>query len=307
VSPLEELVKIDPGLVEESVLLAAEASSPLIRRRYRRERNAVYEIADTEKREAAFMELDARWFARLGLGLTLWKLLREFDSVLGRISRCVVLRADRSRDEGADLHESRGAMPTLAVKLTPGSLLQFDRILPLLRSELLHVEDMLDPAFGYERDLPAFGVDPVYENIVRDRYRVLWNASADGRLAARGLLAPGGEARRRREFLAAFSMLGPEAEAYFERFFLGPRPSHEELLSFAGNVEGRASGRCSLCRFPSARLRGEEEPLDASVEEAIRRDFPEFRPSQGICPQCADLYEARTLSGASSLGKATAS
>jgi hypothetical protein len=62
-------------------------------------------------------------------------------------------------------------MPTLAVKLTPGSLLDFVRVAPLLRSELLHVEDMLDPDFGYERDLPSFDVDAVYEKLVRDRYR----------------------------------------------------------------------------------------------------------------------------------------
>ncbi len=302
-SRLEDLVTIDPALVEESVLRASEASSPLLRGRFRRERNAVYEISDAERREAAFVELDARWFARLGLGEPLLKLLREFEGVLSQVSRCVVLLADRSRDEGADLHDSRGALPTLAVKLTPGSLLGFDRVAPLLRSELLHVEDMLDPAFGYERELPAFGVDSMYENLVRDRYRVLWNASADGRLAARGLLPEGGEARRRREFVAAFAMLGSDAERNFERFFRGPRPTHKELLSFAGNVEGRASGRCPLCRFPTAQLRGEEEPLDPSVEEAIRLDFPDFRPSRGICAQCADLYEARTLSGAATARK----
>jgi hypothetical protein len=295
----EARVELDPALVEESVLLAADASSPSRRRQYRRERNAVYEIPEPEKREGAFAELDARWFAQLGLGERLLSLLREHESVLARVARCVVLKAGRSRDEGADLHESQGAMPTLAVKLTPASLLDFDRAALLLRGELLHVEDMLDPAFGYERDVPAFGVDPVYENLVRDRYRVLWNVSVDGRLASRGLLPEGGEGRRRREFLAAFAMLGPEAEAYFERFFRGPRPSHRELLRFAGNVEGRASGRCPLCRFPTARFRGKDEPLDALVEEAIRRDFPDFRPSQGICPQCADLYEARTRPGAS--------
>jgi hypothetical protein len=291
---IEDLVEIDPALVEESVLLASDAALPAVRRRYRRERNAVYEIAEWEAREAAFQELDSRWFGRLGLWSPLLGLLREFDSVLGRVSRCLVLMAGQSREEGADLHDSRGTAPTLAVKLTPRSLLDFGRTAPLLRSELLHVEDMLDPAFGYERDLSSFEVDPVFEKLLRDRYRVVWDASVDGRLAGRGRLPEGGEARRRREFLATFSMLGTDVETEFERFFHGRRPTHGELLSFARSVEGRGAGRCPLCRFPTARFRGDEEPLDPLVVEAIRRDFPEFLPSQGICVQCADLYEART-------------
>jgi len=292
-------VELDPHLVEESVLLASDAASPPIRHGYRRERDAIYEIADSEKREAAFRDLDARWFDRLGLGTPLLRLVREFDSVLARVSRCIVLLAARTRDEGADLHDSRGAMPALAVKLTPHSLLSFEEVAPALRGELLHVEDMLDPAFDYQRDVPAPEEGAVYEKLLRDRYRVLWNTSVDGRLSARGQLAKGGEARRRQEFLATFSMLEAEAEAHFERLFHGSRPSHRELLSFARSVEGRAAGRCPLCRFPTARFRGEGAPLDTRVEEAIRRDFPDWSLSQGICVQCADLYEARAFSGAS--------
>jgi hypothetical protein len=301
VGPLQNLVELDPRLVEESVLLAADASSIPLRRRYRRERNAIYEIPDGEKREGEFLALDARWFARLGIGVPLLKLLGEFEGVLARVSRCLVLLASRRADEGADLHESRGRVPVLAVKLTPASLVDLDRVAPLVRSELLHVADMLDPAFGYERDPPTPGVDPTYEKLVKDRYRVLWNASVDGRLAARDLLPEGASERGRREFLAAFPMLGPEAERHFERFFSGPRPSHGELLRFAGDVEGRASGRCPLCRFPTSRLRGEDEPLEARVDESIRRDFPDWpgwSASAGICVQCADLYEARASSGA---------
>jgi hypothetical protein len=61
-------------------------------------------------------------------------------------------------------------------------------------------------------------------------------------------------------------MLGLDAERRFERFFHGPRPSHGELLSFAGSVDGRAAGWCPLCRFPTVRFRGEGEGLDLQVE-----------------------------------------
>jgi hypothetical protein len=293
VRPIEDFIELDPALVEEAVLLASDGSSPEIRRRYRRERNRLYEIEDGESRDAAFRDLDARWFRKLGLANPLVEVLREFESVLGRVSRSLVLLAGRRREEGADLHDGRGSGPVLAVKLTPGALLDFDRVRPFFRGELLHVEDMLDPDFGYERDLPSLDVDPAYEKLVRDRYRAVWNASVDGRLRTRGWLSKEDEARSRREFLGTFSLLGAEAEKHYERFFQGPRPSHGELLSFARSMEGRAAGRCPLCRFPTTRFLGEAEPLDPRVEEEIRRDFPLWNPSQGICVQCADLYEAR--------------
>jgi hypothetical protein len=192
-------------------------------------------------------------------------------------------------------------MPALAIQLTPHSLANFEGIAPALRGELLHVEDMLDPAFGYERELPTPEEGEVYEKLLRDRYRVLWNTTVDGRLAARGRLAEGGEARRRREFAAAFVLLGTAVDRQFERFFHGPRPSHGDLLSFARSVEGRAAGRCPLCRFPTTRFLGEGEPLDLRVEESIRRDFPTWSPSQTVCLQCADLYEARAFGSGGNL------
>jgi hypothetical protein len=293
---LAPMIHFDPVLVEESVLLATETSPPALRSQYRVERDGIYEIGDADEREAAFLDLDARWFERLQLGVPLVRALREFETVLARVSRSIVLLAGRRRDEGADLHDSRASKPTLAIKLTPASLLEFDRVVPLLRSELLHVEDMLDPAFAYDREPASMDIDPVYEKLVRDRFRVLWNTSVDGRLQARGWLPGEGEERIRRDFLSTFIMLGPEAEGHFERFFHGPRPPQGGLLDFARGVEGRASGRCPLCRFPTAGFRGGDKPLEARVREAIGRDFPAWSPSQGICPQCADLYEARVFS-----------
>jgi hypothetical protein len=288
---LQDRIELDPALVEQAVLLATDAATPEVRRSYRQERDRVYEIPAGDDRESRFRDLDASWFQTLRLEAPLSSLLREFEPVLGRVCRCLVLLASRRKDEGADLHENREGAPALALKLTPESLVRFDRVAPHLRSELLHVEDMLDPTFGYERGPLSDDVDPMYEKLVRDRYRVLWNASVNGRLDRRELLPKEVEARGRREFLAAFSMLGPDAEAHYRRLFEGPRPSHGDLLRFARAVEGRASGRCSLCRLPTAQLR--DRPLEAAVGDEIRRDFPEWSPSRGICGQCADLYEAR--------------
>jgi hypothetical protein len=103
--------------------------------------------------------------------------------------------------------------------------------------------------------------------------------------------------------MATFPALGTDGEEQFEKFFHGPRPSHGELLSFARSVERRSAGRCPLCRFPTTRLLGQAEPLDPRVEESIRRDFSTWSPSQGVCVQCADLYEARAFAQAGSPGE----
>jgi len=233
-------VEIDPGLVEEAVLLAVEAATPGERRRFRLERDPLYVIADPEEKEAAFRALHARWFNSLRLSERLFEALGEQPSLQRSASRCLVLPAPSSKEEGADLHEDRQPRPTsaaptpaLIVRLTARTLVDGAALLALLRRELMHAADMLDPAFGYEKALPAPDGGAIHGRIIRERYRVLWDITIDGRLAARGALPAGAEERRRREFLTAFPAPASEVEAAFQRFFEGPRPTHAELAAFA--------------------------------------------------------------------------
>lgn len=59
------------------------------------------------------------------------------------------------------------AAPTLVVRLRPQSLLDQGALRTLLRRELLHVADMLDPAFGYLKELPSVDTDPAVLNLLR--------------------------------------------------------------------------------------------------------------------------------------------
>jgi hypothetical protein len=78
----------------------------------------------------------------------------------------------------------------------------------------------------------------------------------------------------------------------------GKRPSHRELVEQAlaarraGVTEG--SGVCSLCRLPTHRLHFGAAALAPATVVAIRGDFPQWDPADGLCAQCADLYEARS-------------
>jgi len=260
-------------------------------------------MAEARTRESAFRELDVRWFARFQIAQPLQAALNEHPSIDGAVSKCFVLKARSPKDEGADLHENREAapLPTLVIRLRPQTLLASDQLLLLLHRELLHVTDMLDPHFGYERALQphlAFSAGATYENLIRARYRVVWNTTIDGRLAAQGRLPQSGVERSFREFQATFGNLCSDPRKHFDDFFRQHRPRHREIVSFAisagsGSVDSASAttrGVCPLCQLPTAKLYGKFSPEVASI---LSREFAEHDLRSGICRQCLDLYESQ--------------
>ena len=295
-----------PDLVEEAVLLAEATLGATAARAFRRERNTLYECPDVDLREAEFRALHMRWFARIGLHRVIEQTMAGRADIVERVSACRVSRALMRRDEGADLLDpspatfhAGDARPILALRLRPALLQEPVSLAAFLAHELTHVADMLDPAFGYERTLPPSEDGPSADNILRDRYRVLWDVTIDGRLAR----SSGQDARardiRRREFFSAFGMLGDAGPRLFEEWFDRVQPTHQALVAFAQAPNGRDStnpadsGRCPLCHFPVAALDPHPDRLSAAAEAILRADFPGWRPEQGLCAQCLDLYEAR--------------
>ena len=306
--------RFEPSLVEETVLLAIDTRDPEEREAFRTERDPVYEIDDQGEREAAFQMLHARWFVRLDIAEPLFTLLAAEPTIAPGIDSCLVVPAKRRRDEHADLHQARlenvdsdAGHPLLVMHLRPATLSETERLRPLLRRELVYVADMLDPAFGYEertdRELEGEGktgeaaaMAGVIPSVLHERYRLLWGIVVDARLASRGHLDAEGRERRRREFLTAFPMLGEAGEGIFEELFEGPRPSHRELLVLACAPLGdsyNVAGQCPLCRMPVAPSHLRRKGIPAETIRGATRDFPAWRPEDGICPLCVDLYDLR--------------
>jgi hypothetical protein len=293
-----------PDLVEEAVLLAEPAMPAADRRAFRRDRDRLYELREPDQRDAQFRALHLRWFVRLGLQHVVGTVVSERPELAERLSDGRVLRALTRAEEGADLVDRvipgrAGGRPLLVLRLRPGLLLDPDSLVALLRHELTHVSDMLDPAFGYERSLPPSDDGPSSDNIVRDRYRVLWDVTIDGRLARAGLVHDRVRAARWREFSETFAMLGDRRRDAFDDWFDRTRPTHAAMAACARAPTGTdspnaaAAGRCPLCRFPVARLDPCPDRLSTDAVAAIRGDQPTWRPEQGLCSQCLDLYEAR--------------
>lgn len=288
--PLEP--EFDPRLVEAAVLAA-------VARRggegdFHAERDGLYEIAEPEPREAAFAALHARWFERLALDRPFRETLAERPAIAARCGRWLVARARGTRDEAADLLMAPSAPPTLLVRVTAETVATAERLSLVLRRELLHVADMLDPRFGYAPSLPESMAGGARESVVRGNYRVLWAAYVDGRLARLGAVPLAVRAERLAEFVSAFPHLGEGAEAAFERFFGARELTHAELLAFAaGGPDGAPLPRCRLCYLPTRDFTPAPEALPAEVLAAIARDFPSWRPADGLCGRCAELYASR--------------
>jgi hypothetical protein len=285
-------IEYDPRLVEEATLLAVAGHQG--ESAFRRERDQLYEIADPEAREAAFRAFHAAWFERLGLDRPIGSALGERRPIMRAAERCLVAYAASAREEGAELFVAERRRSVL-IRLAPATLLAPERLLEFLRHEFLHVADMLDPRFGYEPWLPSSDAGPAHRELLKERYRVLWDAYIDGRLARLGRATAGVRAERLGEFRRAFPTLGERAEALFERFFGAGSLRHAELVAFAVNPES-GRGYCPLCRFPTHAFEPEPHRLAIATRARIRSDFPEWEPAAGLCLQCADLYKARTLS-----------
>jgi hypothetical protein len=292
------VLSVAPDLMEEANLLAERGASRETARAFRRERDRIYEVGDAEARDAQFDGFNLRWFARFGLQTKLEASVNEHAGFTGRLCAGRIVRAITRGEEGADLVDpaSRahgGAGPLLVLRLRPQSLLDHESLRALLRHELMHVADMLDPAFGYERALPPSDGGPSADNLLRDRYRVVWDATIDGRLARAGCAHAAALDTRWRDFSAAFAMLGDRCRRAFETWWVEDRPTHAAIVAFATARSRADAGRCPLCRFPVASLDDRVSTIAPPIAAAIRDENPAWCIAQGLCAQCLDLYEAR--------------
>lgn len=286
------VIRYEPRLLAE-VLLPLLGGA--LRARYDIESGLLYERHPPERRGEAFAALDTRMFEELPQHDLFVGALRDAGPLPGvrELQVCCVAGSD----EGADLNPS-GEMAIL--RLRPRRVGGDARALrAFLLHELSHLVDLLDPGFGYRREDPALGEMRSWANLVRDRYRVLWNASVDGRLARRDETLPGTEEARRSEVRRTFAAIGSDdADSLFEQAWTGRLLGHAALLAAArhraaGYSSGlQAGGTCPLCDFSAWDVAAVADA--ASVATAIRADYPAWSPDEGLCARCLELYQIRS-------------
>ena len=305
-------LRYDDDFVEGAVFVRASsrrhAPPPLQVRRFHAERERLYAILDPDERNTAFFKLHLEWFREWELEKMLLGLTDEFPLLRPALSALAFRKARVKNDEGAELYVSaeNGRAGVLALRVErfdqPAELARF------LRHELTHVHDMVNPAFGYSPQLHLPGQNAAQQRLTRERYRLLWDVTIDGRLVNSNRPTLGNREQHRGAFEGAFGFW-PESkrEQVFDSLWQNPDPLHQDLLAIASDPRDLKSSHkptpgapCPLCGFAtfdwtdSLRL---TEPTTA----ALQREFPDWTVEQGACGRCAAIYR---LVGAQSLATA---
>jgi hypothetical protein len=264
----------DSDLIEGVVFLESRRMPALLAQRFQRARAKLYELP-ADDRDAAFFRFHLEWFRGCGLEDRLLGALKQFPLIRQHAATFLVRKALSKNDEGAELFVRPDAK-NVAIALRSERF--FEPGLELwLAHELCHISDMLDPTFAYEPDIRMPDAPPAELDLLRERYRVLWDVTIDGRLNQN-------KPARLAEFQKALPTL---SEKIFNELW-SARPSHPELVALAKSVLVRAErtpgAPCPLCKFPTFVW------ANAPLVDAIRRDFPRWLPEHGCCARCAELY-----------------
>lgn len=300
---------VQPALIERTVFEAAR-NDGLLRPHYERQFADCYDHPADDVRDRAFAALHERWFDELGLRERIASMAAEFPYVRSRVTRLRVAQAPGPKGHGVELFGAAGGGFTVVMAVQPALLLDAAAFQYWARHELMHVDDMLNPAFGFDGDQRPAGTTPAARNLIQDRYAALWATSVDLRLAGQELTPPHIKRRRRAELIRAFNL--PDCEdshAAIDALLRDPRwlaPTHAGLLEWAhtglpdlpasiaterGRSESQPGSECPLCRFPT--FDWFEDPDDlARLEQVIRADFPSRDAGRPICRRCAEIYRA---------------
>jgi len=298
-------VEFEAKLIEEAVMLAESNLHPFKRSRFRRERDKCYLISDVELRETAFNTLHHRWFTEMALDNPLTSAFADHPEIRNGTKGCLVLWSHKKKNEYADLLKEKQNLkpspkpshkPSLVIRVQPHTISDSNTFKYFLDRELLYIEDMLDPDFGYTADCPQLDGGSAHNDFLRRRYRTVWDCTIAGRLLRQESLTDVQLKRTQKEFEMCFPELGQETGSRFQRLIEIDQPTHHEILALACEPQtDGTTGICPLCQFPYAELEFQSPRLTESVLKSIHNDFPDWNEAKGICIQCLDLYTVYVL------------
>lgn len=296
-------LRYDETLVEAAVFLCASGrrhNVPALQvRRFLAERDRLYAILDPDARDEAFFKLHLEWFREWGLERPFSGGLAEMPLLRDQLALLAIRRAQSAKEEGAELYVNERGQRTGILALTARRLVDDSGFPGYLRHELMHLQDMVDPAFGYSPELCLPGLNRAQETVARERYRLLWDISIDGRLERAGHAAPERKHRHADAFARAYSFWpAQQQEAVFDALWSGTACGHAAMLEFIADPRGlRGSHQpgpgvaCPLCGFPTFDW-GTPDALSAQVLTRVTSEFPDWTEDQGLCGRCLETYEA---------------
>jgi hypothetical protein len=294
-------LRYDDDFVEGAVFIRANsrrhAPPPLQVRRFHRERERLYSILDPDERNTAFFGLHLEWFREWGLEKMLIGLADETPLLRSALSALVFRKARVKNDEGAELYVSAESGRAGVLALRVERFEEAEELARFLRHEFMHLCDMVNPAFGYSPQLHLPGQNAAQQRLTRERYRLLWDITIDGRLT--GCSRP--TLCRRDQHRAAFDQafgFWPQnkRDQVFDELWQNPDPHHSQLLAIASDPRNlkatdkpTAGAPCPLCGFATFNW-VDAERINEQTTAAIRREFPQWTAVQGVCGRCVAIY-----------------
>jgi hypothetical protein len=294
-------LRYDDDFVEAAVFLCASGRRPgapaLQVRRFHAEREKCYAVGDPDERNAAFFKVHVSWFREWGLEQLLTGLLREYPLLPGALNVLAFRQARVKNEEGAEMYVSAGVRNAM-VALRMDRLERDGPLLRFLRHEFMHLHDMVDPAFGYSPQIHLPTHNQTQQRITRERYRLLWDITIDGRLTRAGRDTMNRPEQHQALFDRAFSFWpGEKRHQVFESHWNAVAPRHENILAIAADPrdlshaqEPLPGGSCPLCHFPTFEW-ADTPALPPETLTKLGERFPAWTPSHGVCKRCLEIYE----------------
>ena len=172
----------------------------------------------------------------------------------GALNVLAFRKARGKNEEAAELYVNAETGRHAVVALRVERFEKDDLLARFLRHELTHLSDMVDLSFGYSPELHLRGPSPTQQRIVRERYRLLWDVTIDGRLSRAGHAINTTREQHQALFDRAYSFWPEEKRReIFDDLWSGHSPKHEHLLELALiRATGRAirARRCRRLWFP---------------------------------------------------------
>ena len=294
-------LRYDDDFVEAAVFLCASGRRPgaaaLQIRRFHAERERCYTVADPDERNATFVKVHLGWFREWGLEQLLTSLLNEYPLLPGALNLLAFRQARVRNEEGAELYVSAGVRNAM-VALRMDRLEYDEPLLRFLRHEFMHLHDMVDPAFDYSPQIHLPTHNQTQQRITRERYRLLWDITIDGRLTRAGRETVNRRDQHQALFERAFSFWPEDKRRQgFDSHWNERAPCHENILALAADPrdlshaqEPLPGGSCPLCHFPTFEWT-DVSTLNLETLTTLRTQFPHWTPDQGACKRCAEIYE----------------
>ena len=293
-------INFDPTFIEEAVfLLMKTKQEDKLYRCFCNEKDKIYQQdLSRDERDAAFKLFYEKYFASLGLADFFKNIFQDFALLYKPEVQVVVKRVWHRKNEEAELYV-QPQQKTVYLGILARRILDLAFLESFLRHELTRISDMLSFNFQYSPHPLLGGKNEIENNLIRERFRLLWDFYIDARLRGKGFKTLKSYADQREEFDRKFFFLTPsEREPVLGQIQNCESLMQMDLLNWAGDprslkVLGEGGLRCPLCDFTSF------DPVEHwgadrfAVVNEIRKDYPLWDPKQGVCPQCFDLYGLR--------------